>query len=181
MSYRKIYLHAATPEDAAEARNTLRLRGYDVLNMHSVVEQLEFHQLPRKDPRAVRWMTAKLMMETLVVVLHPGMPSALAYNVVQQCRFNSLYCIALGDLPLHPATDSEVLDLHDMAAHTDEAPANKLPRRATLRLRALVSSAHQVWNRFEVRFNARYGWFFTNGRKHHRKVYEEPGALSTTG
>lgn len=181
-----VFVVAGYPDDAADARTLLELRGYQVVdNIRDVNEHLQAYGYVNS-PRNVRAMITDLMRTCHVVVLHGDLEASLVLQYIKHCHLVGMPCLHWSALPLTPTTSMEAIDQEDLTTKEPNdvdlgGSLQRLGQRAAERVRQSVRSAYDVWMRFEMRFNARYGWFFTNGRKHHRRVYEEPGALSTTG
>lgn len=154
--------------DADQDAELLRVRGFDALTYFQLHEPGYVHNrgmVPTH--KQVHTALALELLEGAVAVLHPECaerPPAVLPKVAQLCLALGVPLVPLEALPAAPPVSDEVLHACDQAARLARG-AQVTTALPVSRDRRPWPALHRMWLRFEAAFNARWGWFFRNGRK----------------
>lgn len=168
-----IYLYGPPGPDQQETKAVLQLRGYQVVTATDLRDpDFGYNNGITPSPQRVRNLQLMHMQHAHAVVLDHTVNADMAAPAIAVCRFGGMRCVKLEDLPAQvPSSlrEEEILDALDLVKPLPPSPAKRLRGWAA----NMLAAAHRV----QERFNQRYAWFLTNGRKQHR--LQRPATVST--
>ena len=142
----------------------LRERGYRAT---SQTDLPKYMTNGKPDHRGKMMARMVLIMNSRAVVLHDDMTWQERRELAMVCRFTGQRLVQMDELPLYAEhITTELLDKLNVLKDSEPEP--------TLRERFMATVKHvrEVLERWELRFNVKCGWFFTNGQK--SRAYQAP-------
>lgn len=158
----ELYLAGEPTTDQIATKWLLKQRGYRVTTVADLPKYLTNGEPDHRGRLAARMVA---MLNARAVVLHDGMSAAEVQLLATVCAYTGLRMVNLDDLPLY-ASDVSTAALNRIAIRLNQ----RQQRTVRERLESGLNALNQHWLRFEEGFNARCGWFFTNGQKSKQPV-----------
>ena len=164
-----LYLPGPQGPEQLATQWLLKQRGYTVVSATEVASPNYRHNAGmRPSARHFAQQQMLAMIEADAIVLHDELGTADALRLLAMARFAGVRALLAEELPATcppRERDMELLDTMDLCGRDVE-------RGPSLRDRA--KEVVQQVRVLADRFDARFGWFFTNGNKQHRLPVAKP-------